>query len=154
MSQSSGRNKVHFSSNRMTKKVYWKREKEAGSLVFHPVFLLWYQAWDGKGKGSPEWHTYTCTFSQRCWPKHISSFSRSALLWSQVWTGGGMSCSSFTYCLQKTHIPAVVNGVTQSTRLPKFPFLVIIFTPDLTRIFFLLNWNFRFSQEKKDETNV
>lgn len=53
--------------------------------------------------------------------------------------GGGMSCSSFTYCLQKTHIPAVVNGVTQSTRLPKFPFLVIIFTPDLTGIFFLLN---------------
>lgn len=130
--------------------------KEAVCLVFHPVFFLWYQAWEGKGKGSLEWHTYTRTLSQRCWPKHISSFSRSALLWSQVWTEGGMSCNSFTYRLQKTHIPAVVNGVTQRTSFPKFPFIVIIFTPDLTGIFFFFFYSTETSDspQKVDETEM
>lgn len=148
--------RVHFSSNHMADKVYRKLEKETGSFVFHPVFFMWYQAWEEKGKGSPEWHTNTRTYSQRCWPNHISSFSRSALLWSQVWMGVGTSCSSFTYCLQKTRIPAVVNGVTQSTSFPKLPFIVIIFTPDWTGIFlfFSLNRNFRVFTETRWNRNL
>lgn len=133
MSQSSGRNKVHFSSSRMTKKVYWKRGRQSciSSCVFAMISGL---RWKRKRKPRVT-HIHMHILSAVLTKTHFLFLKVCIVVVAGVdW--GGMSCSSFTYCLQKTHIPAVVNGVTQSTRLPKFPFLVIIFTPDLTRIFF------------------